>query len=120
LRAGLLNRVVTVQTQPSTAQDTYGAPSASTSWHDDTADIPAGIWPLRGDEYHQAAQTQAAVTHRIQMRWMPLADGSAINPKCRLKYHDPALEADRYFSIISVINIDEKNRTLQLMCKEEV
>jgi head-tail adaptor len=120
LRAGLLNRTITIQTQPSTAQDAYGAPSGSTTWDDDSRDIPAGIWPLRGDEYHQAAQTQAAVTHKIQMRWMPLADGSAINPKCRIKYHDPELEKDRFFSVISAINVDERNRTLILMTKEEV
>ncbi len=120
MRAGKLDKVVTIQTQPSTAQDTYGAPSGSTTWHDDTRDVPAGIWPLRGEEYHQAAQTQAAVSHKIQMRWMPLADGSAISAKCRLKYHDPELETDRYFSVVSAINIDEKNRTLQIMAKEEV
>ena len=120
MRAGLLNRIITIQTQPSTAQDEYGAPSGSTTWYDDTRDIHAGIWPLRGEEYHQASQTQGAVTHRIQMRWMPLADGSAINPRCRIKYHDAELEVDRYFSVVSVINIDERNRTLQIMAKEEV
>ena len=116
----MLNRIITIQTQPSTAQDAYGAPSGSTTWHDDSRDIPCGIWPIRGEEYHQAAQTQAAVSHKIQMRWMPLADGTMISPKCRLKYYDPELEVNRYFEVVSAINIDEKNRTLQLMCKEEV
>ena len=120
MRAGKLNKIITIQTQPSTAQDEYGAPSASTTWHNDTENVPAGIWPLRGEEYHQAAQTQGAVTHKIQMRWMPLADGSAINPRCRIWYHDPEVELDRYFSVVSAINIDEKNRTLQIMAKEEV
>jgi len=118
LRAGLLNKIVTIQTKPSTAQDEYGAPSGSTSWHNDT-DMYAGIWPLKGSEYHLANQGQSEVTHKIQMRWMPLADGTAINPRCRVKWHDPELEIDRYFEIISVINIDEKNRTVQLMCKEK-
>ena len=119
MRAGLLNKSITVQTQPSTAQNEYGEPSGSTSWHNDMEDIPAGIWPLRGSEYHLANQGQSEVSHKIQLRWMPLADGSVINPRCRIKWHDPNLETDRYFEIISVINIDERNRTLQLMCKEK-
>ena len=117
MRAGLLRNSITIQTRPSTAQNEYGEPS-STSWHDDT-DTFAGIWPLRGTEYHQANQGQSQVSHKIQMRWMPLADGTAINPRCRIKWHDPELEADRYFEIVSVINIDERNRTIQLMCSEK-
>jgi len=119
LRAGLLNRIITIQTQPSTAQNEYGAKSSTGSWYDDMMDIPAGIWPIRGDEYHLANQSQSNITHRIQMRWMPLSDGSMITPRCRIKYSDPELQVDRFFEIVSVINIDERNRTLQLMAKEQ-
>ena len=118
MRAGLLRHLVTIQTRPSTAQNEYGAPSGSTSWHDDT-EINAGIWPLKGSEYHLANQGQSQVTHKIQMRWMPLANGSKISPKCRIKWHDPELEIDRHFEIVSVINTDEKNHSVQLMCIEK-
>ena len=120
MRGGKLRNIITVQTQPSTAQDAYGAPSNSTTWHDDIRNVPAGIWPIRDEEYHLAAQTQAAVSHKIQMRWMPLSDGSMISPRCRIKYHDPGIERDRFFHVVSVINIDERNRTIQIMAKEEV
>ena len=118
MRAGLLRHSVIIQTQPSTAQNEYGEPSSSTAWHDDTETF-AGIFPLKGSEYHLANQGQSEVSHKIQLRWMPLADGSAINPRCRIKWHDPHLEVDRYFEIISVINIDERKHAVQLMCKEK-
>ena len=119
MRAGFLNKWVTIQTKPSTAQDEYGAPSTSAGWTDNT-DLWAGIWPLRGSEYHQANQGKAEISHKIQMRWMPLADGSALNPRCRIKYHDPHIEEDRYFEIISVATVDERKHTVQLLCKEKV
>jgi head-tail adaptor len=84
------------------------------------SNIPAGIFPLRGDEYHLANQGQSVVTHRIQMRWMPLSDGSMINTQCRIKFSDPELKIDRYFEIVGQTNIDERNRTLQFMAKEQI
>jgi SPP1 family predicted phage head-tail adaptor len=120
LRAGKLRHRITIQTQPSTAQNEYGALSTTGVWYDDTKNIFAGIWPLRGDEYHLANQGQSNVTHRIQMRWMPLADGSMITSRCRIKFSDPELKVDRYFEIVGVTNIDEKNRTLQFMAKEQI
>jgi head-tail adaptor len=104
LRAGKLRHRITIQTQPSTAQNEYGALSTTGVWYDDTKNIFAGIWPLRGD----------------QMRWMPLADGSMITSRCRIKFSDPELKVDRYFEIVGVTNIDEKNRTLQFMAKEQI
>ena len=82
-------------------------------------DINAGIFPLRGEEYHLANQGQSVVTHRIQMRWMPLSDGSPITSRCRIKFSDPELKTDRYFEIVGITNIDERNRTLQFMAKEQ-
>lgn len=120
MRAGLLRNIITIQTQPSTAQNEFGAMSSTGKWHDDMTNIPAGIWPIRGDEYHLANQGQSQVTHKIQMRWMPLSDGSMINSRCRIKYNDPELNIDRYFEIVGVINIDERNRTLQFMVKEKI
>ena len=120
MRAGLLRKQITIQTQPSTAQNEFGALSSTGIWYDDTENIHAGIWPLRGEEYHLANQGQSNVTHKIQMRWIPLADGSMITSRCRIKHYDPELKIDRYFEIVGVTNIDERNRTLQLMAKEQI
>ncbi len=59
---------------------------------------------------HFAAQsTQADVTHRITLRYM-----SGITPKMRVNYNS------RIFDILSVINVGERNRELQLMCRESI
>jgi head-tail adaptor len=49
------------------------------------------------------------------MRWQ-----AGITPAMRVYYEDHRTGADRFFDIESVINIDELNEELVLMCKEEL
>ena len=60
-------------------------------------------------EYFAAQSTQADVTHRIVLRFL-----SVIIPKMRVKF------GSRVFDILSIINVNERNRELQLMCRESV
>jgi SPP1 family predicted phage head-tail adaptor len=69
----------------------------------------ASIEPISGREYFAAQTTQADATHRICMRYL-----AGIEPKMRVKF------GSRIFDILSVINIDERNRELQLMCRESI
>jgi SPP1 family predicted phage head-tail adaptor len=69
----------------------------------------ASIEPLSGREYIAAQSTQADVTHRIRLRYL-----SGVTPKMHVNY------SSRIFNILSVININEQNRELQLMCKESI
>ena len=71
----------------------------------------ASIEPLSGREYYQANQTQSSVDHRISMRYQ-----SGIQTYDRVKFKSG--ETVRYFDILSVINLEERNITLELMCKE--
>lgn len=74
----------------------------------------AAIWPLRGSEYFASQQLQAGVTHKIRIRHQTLANSTAIDPKHRIKF------GSRYFSINSIINTDERNIMLDMMCTEDV
>ena len=73
------------------------------------ADVQASIEPISGREYFAAQITQADVTHRISLRFI-----AGIITKMRVKH------GSRIFDILSVINVNERNRELQLMCRESI
>lgn len=106
---GQLKHRGTIQFKKKT-RDSFGAETIS--WVDD-ATCWMAIMPLRGNEYFASQQIQASVTHRIRMRYQKLADNTRINPNCRIKFDD------RFFNIQSVVNPEETNVWLDLMCVEE-
>lgn len=71
------------------------------------AETYAAIYPINGREFFAAESVNSEVTHKIQMRYI-----CGIKPDMRVKYDD------RIFHIQSVINFQERNVLLQLMCKE--
>ena len=101
----------------SSSANVYGEPVEV--WNDDVT-VWGAIWPIKGREYFSAAQVQSAVTHKIVTRHILLSDGTRINSKNRIKYHDARADEDRYFLIDSVVNTDERNRNLLIYAKEEV
>lgn len=104
MKIGDLNKDITLQYK-TLAPDTYG--SMTTTWVDQ-ATIKASIEPIRGIEFLKGQQIQSEITHRIRIRFR-----NNLRPDFRVKY------GDRYFSLVSPpINPKEKNRFLELMCKE--
>lgn len=87
--------------------DEYGTPIGS-GWQD-VMTVWASIEPIRGREYVLLQNTQAELTTRIRMRYRP-----GITPAIRV------LCQDRVFNIQSVIDINEQQRHLELMCIEKV
>ena len=70
----------------------------------------AAIWPLKGEEAVVAMQTQATISHRLRIRYQ-----AGILPGMRVKL------GSRYFNIVAApINIDERNRELEILCQEQV
>lgn len=82
----------------------YGA---STQTWKRVATVWADVRPLSGREYFSAQQVQSEVTTQI---WLRHLDG--IKPTMRVKF------GKRLFEILSVLNTQERNISLQLMCKE--
>ena len=103
MRAGDLNKRVTIQV-PTKAADGMG--SFTITWSD-LATVWAAIWPKGAKEVVQSMQTSMEVSHRIRVRFR-----RPFRPDWRLKF------GDRYFNIVSVINPNERNEWLDLMCKE--
>lgn len=105
MRAGELRHRVTIQ-QKSVTRDSFGAETVS--WTD-VAVVWAAIEPLQGREFFSAQQVNAEVTTRIRIRYR-----SGITPAMRVLF------GSRAFDIQGIINIEERNRELHLMCKEVV
>ena len=75
----------------------------------DVATVWAAIEPLKGAERLHAQQLQSPVTHRVTMRYR-----AGVRPSMRLVFDA------RTLNIRAVIDPQERNRTLELLCEEGV
>lgn len=76
---------------------------------DDIATVRAAIYPISGKEFFAAETVNSEVSHKVKLRYI-----KDLTPSMRIKFKD------RIFSIESIINFQEKNIELQLLCKELV
>ena len=108
LRAGQLNRRITVQ-QQSSAQDSYGAPVRT--WTD-VATVWADIQPLSGRELESAQRMASEVSHQITVRYQaPFTDTRAV-AAYRVRYKG------RVFNLHAALNEDEANVLITLLASE--
>jgi SPP1 family predicted phage head-tail adaptor len=94
---------VTLQ-QRATVVDNEGF--ATEQWQD-WVTVWAAVEPIRGREYFAAAAVNAQNDVRIRIRYRP-----GVTPDMRVVY------GQRVFDIQSVIDVDERHREIQLMCRE--
>lgn len=108
MKAGSLRHVIDIQQRTLTA-DAYGG--REREWDEDepfAKEIYASVEPLSGSEQWRADQVQASVTHKVTIRYL-----AGVTSKMRIKF------GERYLKIASVKNLDERNRTLEVMCTEQ-
>jgi SPP1 family predicted phage head-tail adaptor len=98
-----LNKRITIQYQTKVSD---GMGGFVTSWVDQSQ-IWAAIWPLSANETVQANATVMVITGRIRIRYRTVFKSS-----WRIKY------GNRFFNIVSVLNVNEANEYLDLMVKE--
>ena len=79
---------------------------AKEEWQDEL-NIYADIRPLMGRIAEIAKQRQPLATHALTARHHP-----SIKPQKRFLY------GERIFNILEVLNIDERNRHLEMLCAE--
>jgi SPP1 family predicted phage head-tail adaptor len=104
LQAGQLNKCVTLQSKTKTADDMGGY---DVTWENEVTDTWAAIWPVSASDFVRTSQEAIVVTHRIRIRYR-----SGVKSDWRIKYKS------RYFDIVSIINPNESDEMLELMCKE--
>ena len=105
MRSGTLRHKVTIQTMTD-GKDAVGSPTETAST---LAKVWAAITPLNAGEVFRADHFEGDVTHRIRLRYR-----AGITPKMRVIY------GSRTFDIRSVLNVDERNRELELAVTEIV
>lgn len=103
MQAGLLRKRLTIQ-QRSQVQDTYGQPL--TSWVD-VATVWGEVVPTSGNESLSSEAVQSSETHLVTIRYR-----QGVTAKMRIKY------GIRLFDIQSVLDENERHRTLNLSCIE--
>lgn len=105
MRAGRLRHRLTFMS-PIQVPDGMGAVTES---HATAAVVWGSLEPLRGKEYFESQAINSEITGRVVIRYL-----GVINPVMIITF------AGRTFEIISIINVEEKNRELQIMVKEKV
>lgn len=106
MRGGTLRHPVRVERATETRND-FGEPIKTWTL---LANTRAAIEPLRGSERMIAMQVQSDVTNKITLRWH-----SAI---AELGTKDRIVLGSKQFDIKSVMNVDERNREVQVMATE--
>lgn len=105
MRAGELNRRITIQ-QPTVAKDQYKR--VTTGWVDFKT-VWAAVEPLNGREYIQAQNTNAEITVRFRIRYLP-----DVTNAMRVLYDG------RVFNLNSPpIDLRGAHEEMHLMCVEE-
>jgi SPP1 family predicted phage head-tail adaptor len=103
MEAGKLRHKVKLQRRV-VSQDTFGG---GIEVYHDIAEVWARVQPLRGEEYFKAQAITSSVSARITIRYL-----FGIEPI------DRVLFGDREFNVHAIINPEERNVELQLMCEE--
>lgn len=111
MKIGALNRRIAVQTQ-STVQDAFGQPqqvwtTAYSCW--------SGIAVQNSQLIYSTAEFIDKVTHRITCRW---TSSFVFEANQRIVYTDPTTGVVHTYEIQAVLNADQRNRELTLMCYE--
>ena len=94
---------ITIQQQTVT-RDSYGGETVTWSTF---AVVYAAVEPIKGQEFFESAKVNAETSHRIRIRHYP-----GIAPKMQVSWDS------RIFRIEAVLNIDERDRELHLICRE--
>lgn len=76
---------------------------------DEGKSVWASIKPTRGKEYQEAQRIRPELTYKITTRYH-----KDITSDMLIRFKN------RYFEIISVINVNEENKTLEIICIEKV
>ena len=108
MRIGRLRHRLRIQ---SATETRTGSGGVTYTWATDAV-VWAAVRPLLGREYMEARRVDAAVTHEVRIRYR-----SGLTPSHRFVFDN---DTSRELNIVSVLNVDERDRELVVMCREDV
>ena len=106
MQAGRLRHQVIIQSRTAASPQRTPSGAPDEAWAD-LYTVWAAIEPLRGKEFMESQAVNSAVATRIRIRYR-----SGIDATMRVKF------GTTIYSIEAVINLEERNRELQLMCSQ--
>jgi len=104
MKIGGLRHRVELKHLTQSSQDTHGAPIDTWTKY---SDCWAEIEPLKGRELDIAQQINAEVTIKVTIRY-----------NAAVLVTDRVVKGSRNLEVISIVNPEERNEKLILMCKE--
>lgn len=107
MRAGQLRTPLTLE-EPTPAA---GAKGGSAPIWTGVAEVFGAVEPISGEEVEAAGLVRGTATHRVTIRFHP-----GVTSKMRLRFTD--LDGDRTLEVVLKKNLDERDRTLELLCRE--
>jgi SPP1 family predicted phage head-tail adaptor len=113
MRAGSLRRRVSIQTRD-TSRDAYG--QRVTTWTDFMTGVPADIEPLAGRSLVAAQAVYMEVTHLVHVRYADILSDPQKVSTMRVVYRNGG--TTRYFNIGAAVNVEERNREIDLYTSE--
>lgn len=105
MNPGRLNKKVKIQSLTNLKNE-YG--ELEEVWQD-LKEVWAEVKPLTGRSFFSAQQINSEITHSVIIRYI-----KDMKPSMRVMYRD------RFFEILYIMDFNEENKALQLMCKELV
>lgn len=108
MRAGNLRHRVDIQVQTETP-DGLGGSTLSWDSVSGMGSVPAAIWPTSAKERLDGMKLEQVITHKIRIRYQ-----SGITSKNRILF------GARVFNIVSILNFEERNKVLDMLCTEDL
>lgn len=105
IEPGRMRNRIAIQSRTATTSETGGV---THTWSTDMT-VWGSISPLSGNEPLRADKLLPEVSHRVRIRYR-----SGITAKNRLVFDS------RVFQIVAVLNRDERNIELELLCSEAI
>ena len=116
MKAGTLDRRITIQRQTET-RDSYGG--ATLAWVD-VATVRADVQAVSGKEFLQARAIQDETTTRMVIRWR----SGITTGKLRVILYEPeqggSPTTQTYYDVLAILPSGDRKRWLQLMCRTGV
>ena len=108
MQAGLMRKRIQIQ-QRGTAVDSVG--QQVITWTTLTT-VYAQVDSLSGSQLQRAQSIYNETTHRVTLRWQTILNDIKSVGSMRI------LLGTRIFDVGADLNVDERNRTIELLCKE--
>lgn len=112
MRSGILKHIVAIQQKVSTSDGMGGYTNV---WAD-LYETRAAIWPMKSSEILDAMKLELNTDHKIRIRHQK---NIATVAGMRVRWLDLVTGLNKYFNIVSIINVDKRNVMLDLICVED-